>query len=120
MTSPDFPYRFDSRNRTAMAAGDAQIRDLIEQLLFTTPGERVMRPDFGSGLLQLTFAPNGEELAAATKMLVQGALQEFLADRIKVHDVQIEAYDGTLKVAVDYTVTATQARRVERIDGAAR
>ena len=47
------------------------VRDLIEQVLFTTPGERVNRPTFGSGLLQLVFAPNSDALAAATEMTVQ-------------------------------------------------
>ena len=49
-------------------------------MLFTAPGERVNRPDFGSGLLQLVFAPNSDELAGATQFLVQGALQQWLGD----------------------------------------
>ena len=51
----DFPYHFDSHGRTAAIDYDAHIRDLIEQVLFTAPGERVNRPDFGSGLLRLVF-----------------------------------------------------------------
>ena len=53
----DYPYRFDGRGRTAQTGADDHIRDLIEQVLFTSPGERVNRPTFGSGVLQLVFAP---------------------------------------------------------------
>ena len=67
---------------------DDHIRDLIEQVLFTAPGERVNRPNFGSGLLQLVFAPNSDELAAATQFLVQGALQQWLGDLIQVEGVE--------------------------------
>ena len=74
----DFPYRFDGRGRTATADADDHIRDLIEQVLFTSPGERVMRPDFGSGMLALVFEPNSTALAATTQILVQGALQQHL------------------------------------------
>ena len=78
----DYPYQFDGRGRTAEADDQAYIRGLIEQVLFTAPGERVMRPDFGSGLMQLVFAPNSLELAAATQFLVQGALQQWLGNLI--------------------------------------
>ena len=51
---------------------DEHVRDLIEQLLFTSPGERVMRPDFGCGLLDLVFAPNSPELASTPRALRAG------------------------------------------------
>ena len=57
-TNLRYPYQFDARGHTATADEDAWIRGLIEQVLFTAPGERVMRPDFGCGLAQLVFAPN--------------------------------------------------------------
>jgi phage baseplate assembly protein W len=110
----DFPYHFDGRGRTAEAEGDAHIRDLIEQVLFTSPGERVNRPTFGCGLLQLVFAPNSDELAAATQYLVQGALQQWLGDLIQVEDVLVENEDSTLRVAVQYVVRRTQQREVAR------
>ena len=81
-----FPYPIDTRGRTAQADDDDHIRDLIEKVLFTSPGERVNRPDFGSGLMQLVFAPNSDELAAATQFSVQGALQQWLGDLIEVQD----------------------------------
>src|SRR3954462_9424341 len=92
----DFPLRFDGRGRTAEADRDHHIRDMIEQLLFTAPGERVNRPTFGSGVLQLVFAPNSDALAAATQLSVQAALQEWLADRVVVQDVTGDAIDSPL------------------------
>src|SRR5262249_3279768 len=82
------------------------IRDLIEQVLFTSPGERVMRPDFGSGLLALVFEPNSVTLAATTQMLVQAALHQYLSHLIAVQDVTVENDDGALRVTVKYVVLA--------------
>lgn len=104
-----FPYHFDARGRTAEAADhDAHIRNLIEQVLFTAPGERVNRPDFGSGLLRLVFAPNSDELAATTQYLVQGALQQYLGDLIQVDAVEVTSEDAVLRVSVRYFVRRTQ------------
>ena len=105
-----FPYGFDAQGRTAQAAGDDHIRDLIEQVLFTAPGERVNRPTFGTGLAQLLFAPTSPELATATQFLVQGALQQWLGDLIKFTGVQVESVDSTVTVTVQYVVLATQQR----------
>jgi phage baseplate assembly protein W len=109
----DFPYRFDGRGRTAETSDADHIRDLIEQALFTSPGERVMRPDFGSGLLALVFEPNSAALAATTQMLVQGALQQHLGHLITVQGVEVEAGDSTFAVAVRYAVLADGSVRVD-------
>jgi uncharacterized protein len=109
-----FPFHFDGRGRTAEAGHDEHIRQMIEQVLFTSPGERVNRPTFGCGLAQLVFAPNSDELAAATQYLVQGALQQWLGDLIQVEDVLVESDDSTLRVAVQYVVRRTQQREVAR------
>ena len=107
-----YPFRIDGRGRTARTEGDAHIRDLIEQVLFTAPGERVNRPDFGTGLMQLVFAPNSEELATALQFLVQGALQQWLGDLIQVEAVGVESVDATLRVTVQYVVRRNQQRQV--------
>jgi phage baseplate assembly protein W len=112
MMQVNFPYRFDARGRTAGADEADHIRDLIEQVLFTHPGERVMRPDFGSGLLQLVFAPNSEMLAATTQVLVQSSLQRWLGEWILVESVQVEAVDSTLRVTVQYVIRRTGTRVV--------
>jgi phage baseplate assembly protein W len=100
----DFPYQIDHRGRTAATGDSDHLRDLIEQLLFTAPGERVMRPDFGCGLAQLVFEPNSVTLAATTQMLVQAALLQHLSHLIAVDDVSVQADDAALRVNVAYTV----------------
>ena len=112
----DFPFRINAQRRTATTEGDEHIRDLIEQVLFTSPGERVNRPDFGSGLLQLVFAGNSDELATATQFMVQGALQQWLGEIIQLEDVSVVAQDSTLLVTVRYVVRRTQERRVDRFE----
>jgi phage baseplate assembly protein W len=112
MTHVDYPFHFDQRGRTAVTTDDDHIRDLIEQVLFTAAGERVHRPSFGCGLLQLVFAPNSPELAAASSLLVQGALQQWLGDLILVEAVEIEADDARLSVVVKYVVRRTESSRV--------
>jgi phage baseplate assembly protein W len=114
MTELDFPLHIDARGRTATTDDDDHIRDLIEQVLFTAPGERVNRPEFGSGLMQLIFAPTSDELAGATQLLVQAALQQWLGDLIQPEAVQVESEDATLRVTVQYVVQRTQQRRMAR------
>jgi len=109
----DFPYHFDVRGRTASADQDKHIRDLIEQVLFTTPGERVNRPTFGSGLMQLIFSPNSDILASATQLTVQSALQQWLGDLIKVEEVQVTGEDSTIRIIVKYVVLKNQERKIE-------
>jgi phage baseplate assembly protein W len=100
----DYPYRFSGLGRTAVTDRDDHIRDLIEQVLFTAPGERVMRPDFGAGLLALVFEPNSSTLAAATQMLVQSSLQLHLSHLIAVQAVDVINDDATLRIEVSYIV----------------
>jgi hypothetical protein len=114
MTQVEYPFHFDSRGRTAQADENKHIRDLIEQVLFTSPGERVNRPDFGSGLMQLIFAPTSDEQAAATQFMVQGALQQWLGDLIQVESLEVEGEEATLQVTVNYTIKRNQDRHVER------
>lgn len=103
----DFPFGFGGRGRTRECSEDEHLRDLIEQVLFTTPGERVNRPTFGSGLMQLVFAPNSDTLAAATQFAVQAALQQWLGDRIDVKAVEVVPEDSRLTVTVRYASRLT-------------
>jgi phage baseplate assembly protein W len=103
----DFPLHLDARGRTAPTDGDDHIRDLIEQVLFTNPGERVNRPDFGSGLLQLVFAPNSAELATALQFTIQAALQRWLGDLIELQAVDVTSDDAVVLVVVRYLVRRT-------------
>lgn len=112
-----FPFRIDSRGRTAGAAYDDHVRDLIEQLLFTSPGERVMHPDFGCGLLDLVFAPNSPELAATLQLSVQAALQRWLGDVIEVVALDVESEDNVVRVELAYVVRRTGTRRQDVFEG---
>ena len=114
MMQIDYPFHIDGRGRTADTDQDDHIRDLIEQVLFTAPGERVNRPAFGSGLLQLVFAPNSDELATATQFMVQGALQQYLSDLIQVLNVKVESEASTLQVTVEYMILRNQQNQVAR------
>ena len=109
-----FPYHIDGRGRTASATPDDHVRDLVEQVLFTTPGERVMRPTFGSGLLGLTFEPASAQVAASVQFLVQSALTQQLGDIITVDTVEVTAGDpssagagASVVISVSWTVLAT-------------
>lgn len=97
-----FPFRYDGRGRVADAGETRHLRDLIEQVLFTSPGERVNRPTFGSGLLRLVFEPGGDALAAAVQLSVQGALQRWLGQLIRVESVEVVQQEGVLRVVVQY------------------
>lgn len=112
----DFPFHFDLTGRTAQTTDDDHIRDMIEQLLFTNAGERVNRPDFGSGLLQMVFAPNRPELAQALQFTTQAALQRFLGDVIDLQQLEVTADDATLTVSVSYLVRRTQQSRTETFE----
>lgn len=107
-----YPFQIDKRGHTAEATYDEHIRQLIEQLLFTMPGERVNRPSFGTNLRQLVFAGLSDELAATTEFLVQGALQQQLGELIQVEAVRVEYQESTLQVTVQYVLRRSQQRQV--------
>lgn len=111
-----FPYRFDGSGRTAADSHAVWVRGLIEQVLFTAPGERVMRPTFGSGLAELVFAPNSPELATTVQFLVQAALQQWLADLITVRAVTVRADDAALRIDVSYVLLSTGEATVETFE----
>jgi len=108
-----FPYRIDGRGRTAAPPdNNTHLIQLIEQLLFTNPGERVNRPNFGSGLSQLLFAPNSTELAAATQLVVQGGLQQWLGSLLQIQSVEVVAQDSTLTVTVQFTPAGAETAQI--------
>jgi phage baseplate assembly protein W len=106
MNTLDHPYHFDGSGRTAGTGRADHIRDLIEQVLFTTPGERVMRPDFGAGLLAMVFEPNSAVMAGTAQFLLKSGLQRHLSHLIAVDAVSVENIDSTLQVTVRYVVLA--------------
>jgi phage baseplate assembly protein W len=105
----NYPFQIDKNGKTAVVSSEeAHLRQMVEQVLFTTPGERVNRPTFGCGINQLVFAPIRDELVTATQVLVQGALQQWLGDLIIVNSVQVTSQDSTLQVKVQYIIKKTQ------------
>ena len=112
MRQINYPLRIDSRGRVADTPYDPHIRQLIEQVLFTIPGERVNRPEFGCGLQQLIFAPNSDELATATQFLVKGSLERWLGDLIEIEEVEVENDEARLLVTIQYVVRRNQQRQV--------
>jgi phage baseplate assembly protein W len=111
--SLNFPYQFDGRGRTLEASLTDYLEQLVEQVLFTTPGERVNTPDFGSGLLQLAFTPNSIEMAAATQFAVQAALQKWLTGLVTIQSVVASAQEAVLTVTVTYTPLNTDVTEVQ-------
>ena len=112
MVEVAFPYAIDSRGRTAVAGPDDHIRHLIEQVLFTNPGERVNRPDFGAGVMQLMFAPDNDEMAAAAEFLIRGTLQQWLGDLIQIEAVQVRSEGATITILIRYIRHRDQRRHL--------
>jgi len=105
-----FPYQLSPQGTTATAASaDDHIAQMLEQLLFTRPGERVNRPTFGCGLLDLVFSPGSPEVAAALSITASAAVQQELSDVVKIQSVDVTWAAGTLQVVLSYLVLATGA-----------
>lgn len=98
----DYPFDLDGSGRVAGTDSDDHVQDMIYQLLFTSPGERVELPDFGCGLLQMVFRPNSEALAAATQLLIHGALQQWLGDVIAIQQLDVTSADERLQINLVY------------------
>ena len=111
----DFPFHFDGHGRTAETGEDDHIRDMIEQFIFTNPGERVNRPDFGSGLLQMIFAPNSPELASALQFTMQAGLNRWLGDLIELRALDVQSDGAELRVNVSYVVRRTNEARTAQL-----
>jgi uncharacterized protein len=114
-----FPISFSALGRTALVDGDRHVRDLIELALFTAPGERVNRPDFGAGVGRLLFEPSGDTLAGATQTAVHSSLQQAVGDRAAIESVTVRAEGERLVILVQYRVLLTGARSVARFEGVA-
>lgn len=112
-----FPFRLDARGRIAAADYPSHVRDMIEQLLFTVPGERVEQPELGCGLADLVFTPNSPELASAVQAGTLGALQRWLGDVITVSSLAVTADDAKLEITVAYQIIATGQQATATITG---
>lgn len=93
----------------------ARVRELLELVLFTEPGERVNRPDFGAGLLSLVFEPNHSELVSAVEVTAQAALHRWLSDLLEVSSVRVTVDDSTLRVDLIYRLLDRSERTTETL-----
>src|ERR1041384_7411759 len=104
----DYPFHFANRGRTAATDDNDHIRDMIEEFLLTSPGERVNRRDCERGLLQHFFAPNSPGVAAALQFTIKAGLQHWLGDLIEVKKLEVESVKGELRIEVQYVIRRTQ------------
>lgn len=102
MSGMAFPYRFGADGRTLQPGPEERLRDLVEMLLFTRPGERVMRPTLGTPVAALLFEGLNDALAAALHTSIHAALQQWLADELVVAEVDVESDGTALLVTVAY------------------
>ena len=106
-----FPYQITDSGTTSTTGIDTHIRNLIEQVLFTNAGERVNRPTFGGGAVNLVFGPNSDEVATTMEFVLQSALLEWMGALIRVKSVTAECDDATLRIEVVYGRTHEIASR---------
>lgn len=107
-----FPLGFDGRGAVAAVAYEDAVRQAIWMILGTSPGERVMRPDFGCNLQELVFAPNGAATAGLVASHVRDALLRW-EPRIELLGASAapDPLDpGRLLIEIDYRVRATNSR----------
>lgn len=107
-----FPFQLDTRGRVADPGWEQHVRDMIELVLFTAPGERVNRPDFGCALLEMVFSPDTAEDASVVQLLARAQLQRWLGDVIHVEDLVVDASDTSLDIRVEYGLLGVEERRV--------
>ena len=109
-----YPYSTGSTGAPKTGGPDDHLRDLILQVLFTNPGERVNLPTFGVGVQQLVFAPNGDMLRSSAQFLIYTSLQQWLGDRITMNQVTVSSIAGeeeTVTIEIVYTLNATQQQQ---------
>lgn len=110
----DYPYSVSGTGTPQTTEPDDHLRDLILQVLFTNPGERVNLPEFGVGLQRLVFAPNGDTLRSSVQFLITTNLQRWLGDRIDVEQVNVSSEPGfeqEVTIEITYIVKADQQRQ---------
>lgn len=105
-----FPFKLNNQGLVATTDYNQHIYQMIEQILFTMPGERVNLPSFGCGLQRLVFTTNNTEMVAVTQAMVQAALSQWLGDVIQVATVEVRAEDSKVTIWIEYAVLISQER----------
>jgi phage baseplate assembly protein W len=113
-----FPVAIDAARGEVMKQTDyeAYVAQLIRQVLLTSPGERINRPDFGSGLRRLIFAPNDPATASLLKTTIFQALDRWLGTFISVDKIDAEAVESELRVTITYTLKARGTQAVLNLE----
>ena len=110
MTRLALPFGPTALGRSAAVeyGSDAQVRQMLELVVFTLPGERVMRPDLGSPALQMVFAPGGGPAAIALEAALHAAVQQWLGSVLTLVDLSVTTAEGdaALDIAITYEVRA--------------
>nr|WP_321465813.1 GPW/gp25 family protein [uncultured Desulfobulbus sp.] len=106
-----FPLTIDAGG-PSLASRSEHIRGQIEQVLFTLPGERVFRPDFGAGVKALVFEPNSTPLWQITKRRLLASLADALQGEVdpKSIEVEVSGEEATLTITIGYTLAAIGLR----------
>lgn len=107
-----FPLRKNGSARPADA--DEHLRDMMLQVLFTLPGERVELPEFGAGMQRLVFTPLSAEAAHVAQFTAQAQLQRWLGHRLQLEGVRVMAVDSRLVIEVSYVHGGTDVARTAR------
>ena len=112
-TSIRYPFAIDpGLGRLSEETDYAEhIDQLIKQVLFTAPGERVNRPDFGCGIKRQVFAPNDPVTASLAQVTIFQALKRWLGNAIDIQDVKARAIDERLEIKIAYFLKARGERR---------
>ena len=109
-----FPFQIDPLGFVAEASYADHIEQMIEQILFTRPGERVNLPEFGCGVQSLVFGSTSPELAVAVRSRIEASIQKWLPGVVQVEAVDISHTDSTLEIQLRYALTRTAERRTAR------
>ena len=108
-----FPPRLDARGRIELAHQEQDVEEAVRIILLTNKGERPMRPEFGSELSRLQFAPNDGATAGLARRYVQEALARW-EPRIEVTEVTAgpdRADPARLNIDIRYLLRATNSER---------
>lgn len=114
----EYPFAIDAGlGRWAVQTDYAEhVEQLIKQVLFTNPGERINRPDFGCGIRRMVFAPNSQESASLAQVTIFQALEKWLSTLIKVDQVEVNAVEETLTITIGYILKVRQERRYLNVE----
>jgi uncharacterized protein len=112
MTRLAFPYGPAASGRSASVAygSDAHVRQMLELLIFTMAGERVMRPELGSPVKQMVFGAGNGPVAIALQATLQATITQWLGSVLDLHDLAVtfDQNEAVLEVVVTYETLASK------------